>query len=171
MKFVMKLHLSAPVRHRLLIRSPFYFVCDALWLAHTRTISVGATVPRWSYSGPNAKDRGVVQVTTYVVEIDGLAILAFDAANASEAHAIARQESLKSDLVVLESAGMPLWNGTHAIDTRIALPEEAERFQKSLIDEIADNKVEDGITTTWVFLVPVNDPTNDDPEGDEYGVI
>lgn len=98
-------------------------------------------------------------MSIFVAEIDGCAVAAFDAKAAAEAREFVMEEFLRSYLMVLETEGKPLWNGMDEVKTRLALPAEANRFHKSLIDAKAKRK-DDG--DGWLcFLVPVIEPTDD----------
>jgi hypothetical protein len=96
---------------------------------------------------------------TYVAEIEGRAIMAFRARNNEQAQVwVASEESIRSDLVALESQGRPLWDGKTELVVRAAtIPEQAAWRKKSveLTEQDADHDPDDAL----VFLIPVTGPT------------
>jgi hypothetical protein len=60
----------------------------------------------------------------FVIEINGRAILAFDADSQIEAEQLAMSPKIRSDLMVYETADGPIWNGQDEIVVREALPDE-----------------------------------------------
>lgn len=86
-----------------------------------------------------------------------------------EAEAEFTGEAFKSDLMVLEAGGQPLWDGEAELFVRRSQPEEVASFERSFAkamrDGGADRKDEVGYLA---FLVPVTDPTDDDHEPDDH---
>jgi hypothetical protein len=64
----------------------------------------------------------------YVIEADGVVILAFAATSHREAQSLLREEWLKSDLRALRVGGKPVWDGATKLAIRHAGVEEAERY-------------------------------------------
>jgi hypothetical protein len=64
----------------------------------------------------------------FVIEINGRAILAFDADSQLEAEQRAMSPDIRSDLMVYETADGPIWNGQDEIVVRQALPNERARW-------------------------------------------
>lgn len=64
----------------------------------------------------------------FVIEINGRAILAFDADSQLEAEQRAMSPEIRSDLMVYETADGPIWNGQDEIVVREALPDERARW-------------------------------------------
>jgi hypothetical protein len=64
----------------------------------------------------------------FVIEINGRAILAFDADSQLEAEQRAMSPEIRSDLMVYETADGPIWNGQDEIVVRQALPNERARW-------------------------------------------
>ena len=50
-------------------------------------------------------------MAVYVAEIDGRAVVAFNAENDLEAQVVIEDEIFQNDLAVLESRGRPIWDG------------------------------------------------------------
>jgi hypothetical protein len=101
--------------------------------------------------------KGESGVQVFVVEIDGRGIAAFGAEDGLEAKAIAEEEGFRSDLIVLENEGKPLWDGLSEIRVREASPEEETAWKRGFRFYDAT----DGLLMTVVYLVPVTDPTSD----------
>jgi hypothetical protein len=70
----------------------------------------------------------------FVLVIDGVAILAFQARAMSEALQLGREVWLLEDLKRLTSDRIPLWDGKAPIRTRSARPDEAARYHQGLAD-------------------------------------
>ena len=64
----------------------------------------------------------------FVIEINGRAILAFDANSQLEAEHHAMSPEIRSDLMVYETADGPIWNGNDKIVVREALLPERARW-------------------------------------------
>ena len=60
-------------------------------------------------------------MTVYVAEIRGRGIVAFNANKAAEAEDLVRDPATLDDLMVLETGGLPLWDGVTEIYVRQAL--------------------------------------------------
>ena len=65
-------------------------------------------------------------MTVYVAEIDGRAVVAFNADNDLEAELEIEDEIFQNDLAVLESSGRPLWDGEAEIHIREATRTKGE---------------------------------------------
>src|SRR5215213_7921256 len=97
-----------------------------------------------------------------MLQIDGRAVVAFNAENDLEAQIELEDEIFQNDLTVLESGGRPIWDGEAQIDIREADKNEKGKFDNSRAKAILEGKIREG--ESWMlYLVPVSDPT-DDPE-------
>ena len=112
--------------------------------------------------------------TIWTVVSDGRPIVAFNIENAADAED-ARQQAesfvgdteLRGDLMTWrDEDDVPLWDGQSEISIRAALPEEEEMFREVYADAAEDEDFtdDDGF---MVFLVPVNDPDEEDDGDDE----
>jgi hypothetical protein len=92
---------------------------------------------------------------TYVAEIEGRAIMAFRARNEEQAQVwVANEESIRSDLLALESQGRRLWDGKTELVVRAAtIPEQAAWRKKSV--ELTEQDADHHPDGALVFLVPV----------------
>ena len=61
----------------------------------------------------------------------GRGIVAFNANKAAEAEDLVRAPATLDDLMVLETGGLPLWDGVREIYVRQALPAEEAKWQAS----------------------------------------
>ena len=101
-------------------------------------------------------------MAVYVAEVDGRAVVAFNANNDLEAQMHIEDEIFQNDLAVLESSGRPIWDGEAEIQIREADEGESGKFDRSRAKAILDGEI--GDSDSWmVYLVPVSDPT-DEPE-------
>jgi hypothetical protein len=97
-------------------------------------------------------------MTIYVAEISGRGIAAFNVNSASAADDLVRDPAFRDDLMVLQSAGVPLWNGRADIMVRPARPAEDANWQRSRARALRNGDVADE-AETWVrYLVPIADP-------------
>ena len=95
-------------------------------------------------------------MTTYVVEINGRGIAAFNAQNRDFAEAFFGDKGFQTDLMTFDDdQGKRLWNGIDELLLREAFPEEHARFAASQARAIHDEEVEDEDDTWVLFLVPV----------------
>jgi hypothetical protein len=86
----------------------------------------------------------------YTLEVGGRAVLAFEADSELAAQTIAGDQGLRSDLMILQSAGAALWDGKAAVRVRRATSAEAVKYSE---DADTDGEDEEFV----VFLVPVHD--------------
>lgn len=93
-------------------------------------------------------------MSVWVLEIEGRGILAFPAETGDQALAFVEQPWLQDDLLCLESGDAPLWDGEAELFVRDPFVEELDRLGKAA--------AKNGDRDFMVYLVPVNDPTNDD---------
>ena len=72
-------------------------------------------------------------MAVYVAEIDGRAVVAFNAENDLEAQVVIEDEIFQNDLAVLESSGRPIWDGEAEINSEkpTRLKEESLRVRES----------------------------------------
>ncbi len=107
---------------------------------------------------------------TYVVEINGEAIMAFRALDDEDAHDLASDEdgdlrqSLNESSGVIREDGSPLWDGTSEIKVRPATESEEEEWRTARDaeiedadeeDELIDSELEDDFDDFSVYLIPV----------------
>jgi hypothetical protein len=78
----------------------------------------------------------------YVAEIQGKAVVAFNADSAREADEMAASEASRTDLGELENDGMPLWDGRSDISVREASPVEHGVWSISKARAIAQGDLE-----------------------------
>ncbi len=112
-------------------------------------------------------------MTIYTIEIAGRPTVAFSAENLLAAEEAQKGEGgIEEELTVLDDVtGKPLWDGEAELFLREAHEEEREKWHKAIAHAILEGDPasgEDAIKEGYVvFLVPVSDPTDDDPEDDE----
>jgi hypothetical protein len=99
----------------------------------------------------------------FVLEIKGIAVLAFDADNMDDARAYAADREERQDLTELTSNGAPLWNGTDAIGARAATPAEADLFEEQREADWGEEPHADAEDFV-VYLVPLDEPEEDDAD-------
>lgn len=107
---------------------------------------------------------------TYVVEINGEAIMAFRALDDEDARDLASDEdgelrqSLNESSGVIREDGSPLWDGTSEIKVRPATESEDEDWRTARDaeiedadeeDELIDSELEDDFDDFSVYLIPV----------------
>lgn len=107
---------------------------------------------------------------TYVVEINGEAIMAFRALDDEDAHDLASDEegelrqSLNESSGVIREDGSPLWDGKSEIKVRPATESEDEDWRTARDaemedadeeDELIDSELEDDFDDFSVYLIPV----------------
>jgi hypothetical protein len=89
----------------------------------------------------------------FVIEINGRAILAFDADSQLEAEQHAMSPEIRSDLMVYETADGPIWNGQDEIVVRESLPPESARWL--FIRANSEHPVADEHHALHVYLVDI----------------
>jgi hypothetical protein len=115
---------------------------------------------------------------TYVVEINGEAIVAFRAEDDDAAFRIVNEKDggLQLGLYdVLRADGKPLWDGESTISSRPATAAEHDEWLKVRDAEIGattdgkqiDSEMGDGPDDLNVYLTPVIDPDDDDEDDDD----
>ena len=94
-------------------------------------------------------------MTVYVAEIDGRAVVAFNADNDLEAELEVEDEIFQNDLAVLESSGRPLWDGEAEIHIREADEDERGKFDSSRAKAILEGEIgeRECWRCTWCPLV------------------
>jgi hypothetical protein len=65
-------------------------------------------------------------VAVFIIEINGTAVVAFNAQNQFDAEREAGSPQIRSDLMTYETEGGPVWNGRDEIVVREARPVERE---------------------------------------------
>jgi hypothetical protein len=83
--------------------------------------------------------KGPPAVRVFVLETNGNAILAFEAATMREAMELARETWLRNELEQLTSNDAPVWDSKAPIKARTASPEEAEIFRQAAKEEDIDD--------------------------------
>ena len=101
-------------------------------------------------------------MNVFVVEIDGVAVAAFNEQTAEDAAAFAKNPEFCGDLTVYEHDGAPLWNGVAEITVRPATLDEEQRWTISRENADEDGEDLDPDELLLVFLIPVVDPTEDE---------
>jgi hypothetical protein len=97
----------------------------------------------------------------YVAEINGRGLAAVNADKASDAEAFLDSSAVEAELMILESNGVPLWDGETEICVREALPDEQATWRQSRDEAVREGKIGASERETWLsFLVPVIDPTD-----------
>ena len=96
----------------------------------------------------------------FVLQINGTAILAFDADDLDDARAYAASAGTREDLTELMSNGAPLWNGKDTIDIRAATDAEADLFEEQRKEDWEDEPHADA-EDFEVYLVPLDEPEED----------
>ena len=77
----------------------------------------------------SAVANGLPAVRVFVLETNGNAILAFEAATMHEAMELGREAWLRNELEQLTSNGFPVWDSEAPTRTRTAFPEERDIFK------------------------------------------
>jgi len=97
----------------------------------------------------------------YVAEINGRSIAALNADQISDAEALVKNPAIKTELMVLENDGAPLWDGEATICVRSALPQEQATWRDFQNRAIRQGDVDAEKSEPRVcLLVPVVDPTD-----------
>jgi hypothetical protein len=93
----------------------------------------------------------------FAIEINGTAILAFEAATMREAMELCRETWLRDELQQLTSNDAPVWDSKAPIRARTASFEEAEIFRRAVKDDSTDD-------LPMVYLIALDRAsTPDDP--------
>ncbi len=109
-------------------------------------------------------------MTIYTIEIAGRPTLAFSAENLSAAEGAQKARGgIEGELTVLNDVnGKPLWDGEAELFLREAHEEEREEWDKVIAHAVQEgdpaSRQEAEEVGYVVFLVPVRDPSDDDPE-------
>lgn len=107
-----------------------------------------------------------MSMPVYVLEIDGRAILAMGAMNRDDAEMRVEEEDFRAGLMILETDGMPLWDGSAELFLRDPFPEELAKFEGIRAQE-SDYPGEIDEEDFVVYLLPLTDPTDDFDDGGE----
>jgi hypothetical protein len=97
-------------------------------------------------------------MTVYVATINGKGIAAFSAKDVTAAEAWVRDPVFCDDLMVLATAGVPLWDGATDIHVRPALPGEEAKWRTSRAKAVRLGDIESEDDAWVAFLVALNDP-------------
>ena len=97
-------------------------------------------------------------MTVYVAEISARGIAAFNVDSASAAGDLVRDRAFRDDLMVLQCADVPLWNGREEILVRQAQPAEDARWRRSRARALRNGNLDDEAETWIIFLVALSDP-------------
>src|SRR2546426_11524431 len=93
----------------------------------------------------------------YVAKIKGRGVAAFHADNESAARRWAGDRLFGDDLMVLATAGLPLWDGVADIQVRQALLGEETKWRASRVKAIRDGNIDEKDDAWVAFLVPLTD--------------
>jgi hypothetical protein len=96
-------------------------------------------------------------MTVFVVVIKDKGIVALTAERRLEAEERVCDRIFRDDLMVLESGGLPLWDGVTDIQIRDALPHEEEKWRSSYARAMRNGSIDGGDDTWIAFLVPLAD--------------
>jgi hypothetical protein len=96
----------------------------------------------------------------FVLEINGTAILVFEADNMDDARAFAANTEERQDLTELTSNGAPVWNGKDALNVRAASEAEADLFEEHREEDWEEEPHADPEDFA-VFLIPLDEPDED----------
>ena len=83
--------------------------------------------------------RGPPAVRVFVLEVNGIALLAFEAATMREAMELGRETWLRNELEQLTSNGAAVWDSKVPIKARTASSEEVEIFKRAARDNNNDD--------------------------------
>jgi len=98
-------------------------------------------------------------MTVYVVEIKGRPVAVFNFDKAAEAGDFVRDPAFLDDLMVLQTGGLPLWDGAAEICLRHALPAEDAKWRASRSKAVRDGNIDDRNDEMWLaFLVSLTNP-------------
>lgn len=90
----------------------------------------------------------------FVLEANGVALVAFAALNSLEARAIRYQEWFQQDLYKLKSNGVPIWDGVTKLVARRAAGEELARYEQAARDVGPSDDL------VMAFLIELDDAPN-----------
>jgi hypothetical protein len=91
--------------------------------------------------------------SSFVLEINGRAILALSAISMQKARELCAQHWLFDELKRHRSGGCPIWDGTSALTLRVAQPREQIALLAARSTEIARGELDDIV---FAFLVPLD---------------
>jgi hypothetical protein len=94
----------------------------------------------------------------YVAEIRGRGIAAFNVDSTSAADDLVQDPAFRDDLMVLQSDGVPLWNGLEQIFVRQAHVAEDAKWRRSRARALRNGDLDDEEETWIIFLVALTDP-------------
>lgn len=92
---------------------------------------------------------GKLQPRVWVLDVDTIPTVAFEALNNVEAKELAREEWLRSDLARLTSAGAPLWKPGQRISARAGTDDETTVYRQGALEAEPVDEM------TLVFLRPL----------------
>jgi hypothetical protein len=99
----------------------------------------------------------------FTIEADGRPVAVLAAEDVADAEAIADSKPLKSDMMLYETVGGPVWTGDTPLFVREAFDEEVDTWRTEWREAEADGEVSAGDEEGWlVFLVPVTEPDEDE---------
>jgi hypothetical protein len=99
----------------------------------------------------------------FTIEADGRPVAVMAAEDLADAEAIAGSKALKSDMMLYETVGGPVWSGETPLFVREAFDEEAETWRDEWQEAEEEGEVGPGDEEGWlVFLVPVTEPDEDE---------
>jgi hypothetical protein len=92
--------------------------------------------------------------SSFVLEINGRAILALSAISMQEARKLCSQHWFFDELTRHRSAGSPIWDGTSQLTLRAARPKERTALQLARCTEIAREELDDVVFAFLIALDP-----------------
>ena len=94
-----------------------------------------------------------IAVSVFVVEINGVAVVAFNADNQFRAERIAAGPRLRSDLMVNHTAAGPIWNGVDQIIVRKAVYNEYSLWDGMRVLAAPQTSEETQVLEVWLVNV------------------
>ena len=99
-------------------------------------------------------------MSVFVVEINGIGVVAFNADSLFRAERIAAEPRLRSDLMVHETAAGPIWNGADEVIVRQAVSNERSLWERTRTFAVSDATNEE-LGTLEVWLVKITNRPDD----------
>jgi hypothetical protein len=103
------------------------------------------------------KDRAM---SIFVVEINGIGVVAFNADSLFRAERIAAAPRMRSDLMVHETVAGPIWNGADEVIVRQAVSNERSLWERTLAFAVSET-ISEELGTLEVWLVKITNQTDD----------
>jgi hypothetical protein len=100
-------------------------------------------------------------VSIFVLQIKGVAIIAFNADDLIQAEQAAADARLRADLMVNETKAGPIWNGSDDIVVREAMPSERSKWEFTRSFAVPD-KTDEELGRLEIWLVNITNRADDD---------